>query len=217
MAANQQPMTLAEVTQPTPATHAGTEAPPPGEHKEFPPFDSTWFPSQLLWLAITFVVLYYIMAKVALPRIGGILEDRRDRVASDLDMAERLKSESEDAVATYEKALAEARAKAFTIAETARNEAKAASDAKRAEAEAALNKQLAAAESRIADIKSKALSDVGAIAGEATEAIVQTLIGGAWPAGISTRPFPKRWPSRSAPCSTHPSCGSMRRSGRCSR
>ncbi len=177
MAAHELPMTLAEATQPTPATHAGTEAPPPGEHKAFPPFDSTWFPSQLLWLAITFVILYYVMAKVALPRIGGILEDRRDRIASDLDMAERLKQESEEAEAAYDKALANARAKAFTIAETAREEAKAASDAQRAEAEAALNKQLATAETRIGEIKSKALSDVGAIAAEATEAIVNALTG----------------------------------------
>ena len=177
MAAHELPMTLAQATQPAPATNAGTEAPPPGEHKAFPPFNSETFPSQLLWLAITFAILYYLMAKIALPRIGGILEDRRDRIASDLDMAERLKQESEEAEAAYDKALAEARAKAFTIAETAREEAKAASDALRAEAEAALNKQLAAAEARIGEIKSKALSDVGAIAAEATEAIVSALAG----------------------------------------
>ncbi len=156
----------------------GTLAEPPAEHKSFPPFDSTTFPSQLLWLAITFGLFYYLLAKVALPRISGILEDRRDRIAADLDMAERLKSESEDALNGYEKALAAARAKAFTIAETARNEAKAAADAQRAEAEAALGKQLASAEKRIGDIKDKALSDVGSIASEATEEIVRALVGG---------------------------------------
>ena len=163
---------------PAPTGTAGTIAETQHEHKAFPPFDSSTFPSQLLWLAITFGLLYYLMAKVALPRIAGILEDRRDRIASDLDMAERLKQELEDALASYEKALAGARAKAFTIAETARTEAKAAADARRAESEADLNKQLAVAEKRIGDIKSKALSDVGAIAGEATEAIVASLIGG---------------------------------------
>lgn len=177
MAANQQPMTLAQATQPAPATTSGTEAQPPGQHEPFPPFDSSWYASQLLWLAITFVVFYYIMAKVIVPRIGGILEDRRDRIASDLDTAERLKQDAEAAEAAYERALANARAKAFTIAETAREEARAAADAQRSEAEAALNRQLATAEARIAEIKSKALSDVGAIAGDATEAIIGTLIG----------------------------------------
>lgn len=177
MAANGQPMTLAQATQPAPATQAGTTAPPPGEHKSFPPFDSSTFPSQLLWLAITFGLLYYLMAKVALPRIGGILEDRRDRIASDLDLAERLKQESEEAEEAYQKALANARAKAFTIAETAREEAKTAADARRAESETALNQQLAAAETRIGEIKAKALSDVGAIAADATEAIVAALTG----------------------------------------
>jgi F-type H+-transporting ATPase subunit b len=181
MAIDQMPFVIAQAETPAAAPphagDAGTIAETPGEHKAFPPFDSSTFPSQLLWLAITFGLFYYLMAKVALPRIGAILEDRRDRIASDLDMAERFKQESEDAEAAYEKALAAARAKAFTIAETAREEAKAAAEAQRVAAEAALNKQLAEAESRIAGIKSKALSDVGAIAAEATEAIVASLTG----------------------------------------
>ncbi len=155
-------------------TGAVTET--PAEHNVFPPFDATTFASQLLWLAITFAVLYYLMARVAVPRIAGIIEDRRDRIASDLDMADRLKTNSEEALAGYEKALAEARAKAFAIAETAREEARAKVDARRAEVEADLATKLAAAETRIADIKKAALADVGAIAGEATQAIIKSLI-----------------------------------------
>jgi F-type H+-transporting ATPase subunit b len=154
----------------------GTLAVPPDDHNAFPPFDADTFPSQLLWLAITFGVLYYLMAKVALPRIAGILEDRRDRIAADLDMAERLKGESEDALVGYEKALAEARSKAFEIAEAARDAAKAAADAETAATEAELSRKLEGAETRIADIKTKALAEVGTIAGEVTGAIVQALI-----------------------------------------
>ena len=90
------------------------------EHAEeegtFPPFDPTFFASQLLWLAITFTALYLLMSRVIIPRIGGILEDRRDRIARDLDQAERLKQQSEEAVASYERALAEARSRAQKIA-----------------------------------------------------------------------------------------------------
>jgi F-type H+-transporting ATPase subunit b len=157
-------------------TGEGTLTETPAEHNAFPPFDSTTFASQLLWFAITFVLLYYLMAKVALPRIAGILEDRRDRIASDLDLAESLKRDSEAAHEGYEKALAEARARANSIAETARDEARQAADAKRAEIESQLAGKLEAAEKRIGEIKAKALADVGDIAKEATEAVVGALV-----------------------------------------
>ena len=88
----------------------------PEEHTAFPPFDSTYFGSQLIWLALTFIVLYVVMSRVALPRIGGILESRRVRIDGDLKEAERLRVETERALAAYEQALAEARANAQGIA-----------------------------------------------------------------------------------------------------
>lgn len=149
----------------------------PEEHSNFPPFDASTFASQLLWFAITFAILYHVMAKVALPRLAGIIEGRRDRIAADLDAAERLRGESEDAAKRYEKALAQARTKASAIAEEARAAAKARVDAQRAETERALAQKLAAAETRIADIKERALSEVGSIAAEATDAVVASLLG----------------------------------------
>jgi hypothetical protein len=80
------------------------------EHKVFPPFDSTTFASQLVWLAITFAVLYWLMAKVAIPRIAGILAARQGRVAGDIGAAEQAKANSEAARLGNEKALADARA-----------------------------------------------------------------------------------------------------------
>jgi F-type H+-transporting ATPase subunit b len=142
----------------------------------FPPFDSSTFASQLLWFAITFVLLYYLMSKVALPRIAGILEDRRDRIASDLDLADRLKQESEAALAGYEKALAEARIRANAITEGARDGAKQATAAKRAVIEGNLAAKLEVAEKRIGEIKSKALADVGEIAAETTDALIKALV-----------------------------------------
>lgn len=154
----------------------GTLVETPAEHNVFPPFDSTTFASQLLWFAITFALLYYLMAKVALPRIAGILEDRRDRIASDLDLADSLKQESEAALEGYDRALAEARARANAIAEGARDGAKQAAAAKRVAVEASLTDKLDAAEKRIGEIKAKALADVGEIARETTEALVNSLV-----------------------------------------
>jgi F-type H+-transporting ATPase subunit b len=149
----------------------------PEEHNNFPPFDASTFASQLLWFAITFAVLYYVMAKVALPRLAGIIEGRRDRIAADLDTAERLKGEAEDAARNYEKALGQARAKATNIAESARSAAKTKADTQRAATEQDLAAKLAAAEARIAEIKDRALSEVGSIASGATEEVVASLIG----------------------------------------
>ncbi|MCB1489364.1 MAG: F0F1 ATP synthase subunit B [Bauldia sp.] len=172
-------MAVDQPIQPEPfEAAAGTLHESPQEHKVFPPFDATTFASQLLWFAITFALLYYLMAKVALPRIGGILEGRRDRIAADLDQAERLKGESEDAAAAYEKALAEARARASSIADGAREAAKSKAEVQRTEVEASLASKLADAETRIAEIKNQALAEVGTIAGDAADAVVNTLIEG---------------------------------------
>lgn len=143
----------------------------------FPPFDQSTYASQLLWLVITFGLFYLLMQKVIVPRIGGILEHRHDRIAQDLDEASRLKAEADAAVATYEKELAEARSKAGAIAETAREAAKVKANADRAAIEAELAGKLAAAEASISAIKAKAFAEVGAIAEETASAIVDQLIG----------------------------------------
>ena len=144
----------------------------------FPPFDTASYASQLLWLAITFGLFYYIMSKVIIPRISGILEVRRDRISHDLDEAQRLKEESDAAIAAYEQELAEARGRAQAIGQEARDAAKAEADGKREAVEADLARRLADAERQIAQTKAKALSEVGNIASETAGAIVRELVGG---------------------------------------
>lgn len=163
--------------EPAEALNTQTGAAPNGaEEGVFPPFNPDTFASQLLWLAITFGLFYLFMQKVVVPRIGGVLENRRDRIAQDLDEASRLKDEADEAVAAYEQELAEARSKAQDIANAARDKAKAEADKQRA----AVDKELAAktdeAEAHIAEIKAKALGEVGTIANETAAAIVQQLI-----------------------------------------
>lgn len=159
-------------------TQTGTEVPHDANADAgFPPFDSTTFASQILWLAITFGVLYWVMKNVAVPRIAGILEDRRDRIAGDIAEANRLKQDTDEAIASYEQALADARNNAHSIVEETRAKLKAENDASREKAEAELAKKLEAAEVHIAGIKTEALSQIGDIAGETTSALVEQLIG----------------------------------------
>lgn len=160
-------------------THTETGVAENGGHEaSFPPFDASTYPSQLLWLAITFGLFYLFMKKVALPRIASILEVRRDRIAQDLDQAARMKEEADAAVAAYEQELAEARKKAGGIAQQARDNAKAEAEAERRRVEEALEAKLGEAEARIEEVKKAALDDVGTIAEETAGAIVGELVGG---------------------------------------
>ncbi|HZL41006.1 MAG TPA: F0F1 ATP synthase subunit B [Pseudolabrys sp.] len=162
-----------------PAHKASTEHPAEGGHGAFPPFQSQTFASQLVWLLIAFVLLYVLMWKLALPRVASIIEDRQKRIADDLAEAERLKQQSDAAVAAYEKALADARARAQTIANETRATQQAQADATRKTLEDGLNARLADAEKSIAATKRAAMANVRAIAEDAARAIIERLIGSA--------------------------------------
>src|SRR5690348_7492547 len=88
----------------------------PAGHSGFPPFQREHFPSQVVWLTLSFILLYVLMSRIALPRVGAIIADRSRRVADDLKAAQGLKEQSEAANSAYEKALADARARAQSIA-----------------------------------------------------------------------------------------------------
>jgi F-type H+-transporting ATPase subunit b len=148
-----------------------------GKSGGLPQLNPADFAPQLIWLAITFTVLYFILARVALPRIGEVIEERRDRVQRDLDSAERFKKETDAALAAYERALAEARAKASSMAKDMREKLAAETDKERSSVEGHLSAKLADAEARIAATKTKALARVNEIAAETASAVVSKLLG----------------------------------------
>ncbi|TPW25939.1 F0F1 ATP synthase subunit B [Pararhizobium mangrovi] len=148
-----------------------------GSEPHFPPFNAHYFPSQILWLAIVFALFYQFMAKTVVPRIGGILENRRDRIAQDLDEANRLKEETDEAIAAYEQELADARSKAHEISRQAHEKAKAEAEAEQAKVEEELSEKADAAEAEIERVKTEALGHVGSIAEETAAAIVEQLLG----------------------------------------
>jgi F-type H+-transporting ATPase subunit b len=151
---------------------------PAKEHgRGFPPFDSQTFASQLFWLALAFIALYLLMSRIALPRIGSILDARRQRIEDDLAEAQRFKDASDAAIAAHEKALAEARGRAQALANETRAKAAAAAEARRKEVDAKLQARIAEAEKAIAATRSAAMANVRGIAGEAAGAIVERLTG----------------------------------------
>lgn len=154
---------------------AHTEA--PAGHGGFPPFQSEHFPSQLVWLALSFVLLYVLMSRIALPRIGAIIAERSRRIADDLKAAQGLKEQSEAANAAYEKALADARARAQTIANATRERQAAEAQESQKHLEAQLHERLADADRSIAATRSAAMANVRTIAADTAAAIVERLIG----------------------------------------
>ena len=145
------------------------------------------FAPQLVWLAITFTVLYLILARVALPRISTTLERRRDVIANDLDEAGSLKRQGEDALKAYEAALAAARTKAHAIAADTRQKLNDEADRQKAGLQAAMAKRAAEAEARIAAAKVTAMANVREIASDSAAAIVSRLIGSAPDGAALTR------------------------------
>jgi len=143
----------------------------------FPPFDPEFFVPQLVWLVLTFGLLYLLMGRLALPRVAGIIESRRERIADDLGKAGELNGQAEQAQAEYEQALSDARAKAHKIAGETRDKMKAEADDLRADTDAKLDEQLSAAEKRISETKDKALSNVRDVAADAAATIVHQLTG----------------------------------------
>lgn len=143
----------------------------------FPPFDPANFTPVLIWLALTFGALYYLMSKIALPRVQGILHERQEKIQRDLNEAHDLREKAQAAAAQHDKTIAEARAKSQALAQENTARIHAETDAKRRAVEADLNAKLAAAEANIAEMKFKAMESVGEIAHEAASAIIQQLTG----------------------------------------
>ena len=150
----------------------------------FPPFDVSTFASQILWFVLAFAVLYVVMSRVALPQIGSIIDKRKARIDGDLKEAERLKGDTDKAIAAYELALADARKNAHSIAEETRTSIKADLDGKRKAVEDDLSKKVAEAEARIGKDKDDALGRVSEIAADTTAALVAQLTGEASPADV---------------------------------
>lgn len=158
--------------------HSSTQAAPHGgAGGGFPPFQTHTFGSQLLWLAITFGLLYVLMSRVALPRVASILADRGKKIEADLAEAAKLKSQSDDAIAAYEKSLADAKAKAQTIAAETHAKLAAETETRRKALEADLAEKLTASDKALAARKAEAMKNVRGIAIEATGDIVAKLTG----------------------------------------
>lgn len=149
---------------------ADTAASGPG----MPQLDVTTFSNQIFWLVVTMVVLYYVMSRVALPRIAAVLADRRGTITSDIAAAEEYKLKAQAAEQAYHTALADARSEANRIVEAAKAEMQAKLDVELAKAEAEIAAKASESERRIREIRDGAMDMVSAVSKDAAKDILES-------------------------------------------
>ncbi|RVV97050.1 F0F1 ATP synthase subunit B' [Mesobaculum littorinae] len=142
-----------------------------------PQLDFSTFPNQIFWLLIALIAIYYVLSRVALPRIAAVLAERQGTITNDLAAAEELKLKAQEAETSYNKALADARSEAQRIAAEAKAEIQSELDAAIAEADQEIAAKSAESETRIGEIRASAMTNVETVAKETAEAIV-TAFGG---------------------------------------
>lgn len=140
-----------------------------------PQLDFSNWGNQIFWLVIALVVIYFILSRIALPRIASVLAERQGTITNDLAMAEELKLKAQEAEAAYQQALTDARAEAGKIVADARAEIQADLDAATAKAEAEISAKSAESEKKIAEIREGAMEAITEVAKDTAKEIVSAM------------------------------------------
>lgn len=149
------------------------------EHAEgMPQLDFATFPNQIFWLVVSLVILYFLLNRVALPRIASVLAERQGAIQRDLDQAEEMKHQAVEAEEAYNKALADARAQAAEIVAETKAEIQKDLDAATAKADAEIAAKTAESEKAISEIRKGAVKAVQDVATSTAADIVDAVMPG---------------------------------------
>lgn len=150
-----------------------------GHSAGLPQFDATYFPSQLFWLVVFFTLLYLLLDRALLPRVGGVIAQREGKIKGDIDAAAKANEEAKAALAGYDAAIAGARKQGRDLADAARSQAAAVRAARIEAADATLDARLTAAETRLSALRAEGAVAAEAAAQDVAEAIIGKLMGAA--------------------------------------
>jgi len=148
-----------------------------GESQCLPQLDFSTWPTQIFWLIVTFAIGYILMARMVVPNIGAVLEERRERISSDIEQAKAADADAKSMQSKYEAELAEARTKAADAAKQALDEAKAENEKAEAELSAKLAKKIKTAETKLAKAREEALAGIDEAAQETVADIASQVAG----------------------------------------
>ncbi len=152
---------------------------PSGSAIGMPQLCADWIPNQVFWLLVTLVVIYFVLSRIALPRIASVLAERSGTIINDIAAAEELKLKAQEAETAYEQALKDARAEAAKIVAAAKADIQTELDAELAKADAQISEKTAQSEAAIAEIRAGAVKSVTAVAKDTAKEIVGALGGSA--------------------------------------
>ena len=142
-----------------------------------PQLEVATYASQIFWLLVAFATLYWLLSTRALPRVGEILEARQDRVAVDLDQAQRLRAEAETTLDAYERQLNAARDQAHRTLVESQAKLQAETARRQAAVDEELGRQIIEAQQRIRSARDAAMQEIDAGAADAARAAVERLAG----------------------------------------
>ncbi|MCP5074476.1 MAG: F0F1 ATP synthase subunit B' [Rhodobacteraceae bacterium] len=163
----------------TEAGHGAADAAHGAEHYEgMPQLNFDWFPNQIFWLVVALLVIYFVMSRVALPRIANVLTERHGAIQSDLDKAEELKAKSVEAEEAYQAALVQARSEAQAIVGEARAEIQKELEAAITKADAEIAAKAVESETAIQEIRDNALVSIKEVANDTAAEIVKSVMPG---------------------------------------
>ena len=144
-----------------------------------PQLCADWMPNQIFWLVVTLIAIYFVMSRIALPRIGAVLAERAGTITNDIAAAEELKNKAAEAEAAYDQALLDARAEAQKIINQAKAEMQSALDVELKKADAQIAAKTAESEAAIGEIRAGAVKSVTAVAKDTAKELVAALGGSA--------------------------------------
>ncbi len=136
-----------------------------------------WMGNQIFWLVVTLAVIFFVLSRIALPRIASVLAERQGTITNDLAAAEDLKAKALDAEEAYNKALADARAEAQSIVAQAKADIQGDLDKAIAKADAEIAAKAAEGEKAIAEIRANALDSVKDVAKDTAKEVVSVMGG----------------------------------------
>lgn len=157
------------------AAHAAADMAQEAGGAGMPQLDFATFPNQIFWLAVTLVAIYFVLSRIALPRIAGVMSERQGTITNDIAAAEELKLKAKEAEEAYNQALAEARAEAQKIAAEAKAEIQAELAKAQEKADAEIAAKAAESEKAIAEIRAGAVESVKTVAKDTTKEILSAM------------------------------------------